>query len=104
MIIKRVFVITVFVLLAVIVAQAVIIAKPTVIGRHEVTTSENAVLLAKAAIMQKYGEAEILQKEFVASIDGSNTRYWYVGEVNVFDNSPHVLIRRSDGKVILKWV
>ena len=102
---KKVLIITVLVALLVIIAvQTVIIIKPSIIGRHEVTTAENAIILAKAALLQKYGEAEI-QIEFNALRFYDNPGYWCVNEYSTvrLGRWPYVLVRVSDGKVILKW-
>ena len=105
MIKKKVFIITVLALLVIIAAQTVIIMKPSIIGRHEVTTAENAIIIAKAAILQKYGEAELqrVSDNLLAYRHYEQPNYWLVSERNTYDDSPHILVRRSDGKVILKW-
>ena len=73
-------------------------------GGHSVTTPENAIIIAKASLLRAYGEDEISQIEFRAFIDGSyNADYWHVSEANTLCNPPHVLVRISDGKVILRW-
>ena len=102
---KKVFTITVILALLVVIAvQAVIIAKTSIIGRHEITTAENAIILAKAAILQAYGETEI-QIVFDAMLSYDHPGYWYVDEYSTdrLGQWPHVLVRVSDGKVILKW-
>ena len=103
MIKKKDFMITVAVLSIIIITLFAICVVPHLLGGCEVTTPENAIILAKAALLRKYGEAEI-QKEFDAVIFGDQPEYWYVSEkVSSFGYPPHVLIRRSDGKAIVKW-
>jgi len=103
MIDKKVFIITVVVLSVVILLQAVIIVTPRFL-MQEVTTPEAAILIAKAAIVRRYGEEEIREKEFDAVIFGTQTNYWNVATLpSHFDNQPYVLVRISDGKVIMRW-
>ena len=77
MIKKRVFIITVLVLSVIIGAQTVIIIKPTILDGQEVTDPENAIIIAKAALLQKYGEAELskVKNEFHAVIFGEQPAY-----------------------------
>ena len=105
MIKKKVFIIFVLALLVVIAVQTIVIIKPGIIGRHEVTTAENALIIAKAAILQEYGEAELqkVSDNLGAFIDYTHQNYWCVAERDVLDYAPSVFIRISDGKVILKW-
>ena len=77
-------------------------------GRQEVPDAEHAIQIARAAIIQRYGEAEIEGMKFFAS--DSHLRYWSVREdcrQNGFMLSmgypPIVYVRRSDGMVILLW-
>ena len=103
MIKKKVFVLTVAVLSIIIITQTTIIAVPHLRVGCEVTTQENAILLAKAALLRKHGESAI-KIEFRAVIFGDQPGYWHVTEnVNSLGYSPHVLIRRSDGKAIVRW-
>ena len=102
---QKALVITALALVVIIAIQTLIIIKPEIIGRHEVTTAENAIILAKAALLQKYGEAELekVSDNLRASIDYTYQNYWCIAERDVLDNAPSVFVRISDGKVILKW-
>lgn len=101
---KRVFVITVIALVIIIGVQTLIIVDPAIIGKHKVTTPENAIIIAKAALLKKYGEKEISQIEFDAVIFGDQPSYWNVSaNTDTLGFAPHVLVRRSDGKVMLRW-
>jgi len=103
MINKKVFVITVIILSVVIILQTVIIVTPRFV-MQKVTTPEAAILIAKAAIVRRYGEEEIYEKEFYAVIEGTRPNYWYVLALPPhLDNQPHVLVRKSDGKVLMRW-
>jgi hypothetical protein len=76
-------------------------------GRQEVLTPEHAVQIARAAIIQRYGEAEIEDMEFWAS--DSWWPYWRVSEGSEADlrlslgYPPVVYVRRYGGMVILLW-
>ena len=82
-----------------------VVIKPGIIGRHEVTTAENAIIIAKAAILQAYGEEELqkVSDNLNAFIDYTQPNYWHVAEINTLGHPPSVFVRVSDGKVILKW-
>ena len=102
-----------FILVFVITALAVALLTQTVViiisnmsYNNEITNPYNAIIIAKAALLQRYGEAEIEQKGFNALIMSDNPDHWFVFEVvenPKYDFSPHVLVRRSDGKVTLRW-
>lgn len=100
---KQVFIVTIALLLAVILVQEILLNHEILLVENPVTTSENAVIIAKAALLQKYGERAIYGKSFDAFIDASNPEYWQVSELNMLGYPPHVLVRRSDGKAILHW-
>ena len=96
--------VTVLALLVIIAIQTLIIIKPEIIGRHEITTQESAIIIAKAAIIRRYGEKELQGVELVAFIhEKENPYYWHVTEGKYLGYPPHVLVRCSDGKVKLRW-
>jgi hypothetical protein len=98
-----------FILVFVITALAVALLTQTVViiisnmsYNNEITDPYNAIIIAKAALLQRYGEAEIEQKGFDALIISDDPDHWFVSEVvenPKYDFSPHVLVRRPDGKV-----
>ena len=78
-------------------------------GRQEVLDSEHAIQIARAAIIQRYGESEIEDMEFMAL--GGNVS-WMVIEGDSIDDIrarnrmghlPTVYVRNSDGMVTLMW-
>jgi len=77
MIKKKVFIVVVAALLAIVVIQALIILRPFE-GRHSVMTEEDAILIAKAELVRRYGAGEIRGMEFVAC---EGDRFWHVYEV-----------------------
>ena len=103
MIKKKVFIIIVAALSAVVVIQSLIIFRP--FGKqHEVTDPENAILIAKAELIRRYGEAEIRGKEFIVFVDQDHPNQLYVTEnIAIFDYSEHVYVRRSDGRAVVIW-
>ena len=105
MIKKEYFITTITVLIVIIVMQFIIIIiniRP--FYGNEVTTPENAILIAKAALLLTYGESEIDNVEFHADRFGSRPNYWDVIALPMgFGNQPHVLVRVSDGKVKMRW-
>jgi len=99
---KKVFIVVVSALSAVVIIQSLIIIRP--FGRREVTTSEAAILIARAELVRKYGEEEIDGMEFDAFIDASNRRYWQIGALpGSFGYPPRVYVRVSDGKAVEIW-
>jgi len=100
---KKKVIIIILLLSAIVLIQALIIIKP--FGRREVTTPEEAVLLAKAELVRRYGMEEISGKEFRAIISG---RYWRITQdlgQNQFQLGypPQVYVRVSDGRAISLW-
>ena len=72
--------------------------------KNEVTTPDNAILIAKAEILRRYGEQEIEGYEFEAFRSESNPNYWYVFRLPVpLGDAPHVIVRYSDGKAKMRW-
>ena len=112
MIRRKVFMIWVITLSAIAITQAFVIIKP--FNRHKVTTAESALLVAKAELIRRYGEDEILSTVLFASED---CKYWWLvtegtvviqGETQTIlpdglDNTPRVYIRKSDGKAVVIW-
>ena len=105
MIKKKDFFLIVSVLLIIIITQTIIIINPRTSGYNEVTIPENAITIAKAALLEKYGEAEVYGMEFVALKSWDSPNYWHVTEDDPYrlGIGPHVLVRMSDGKAILRW-
>ena len=82
--------------------QAIIIIRP--FNRHAVSTPENAIIIAKAELLRRYGEAEIDGLEFDAVRFGEQPDYWNVIALPpLLSSQPHVLVRVSDGKVVMRW-
>ena len=82
--------------------QAIIIARP--FNKHVVSTPENAITIAKAELLRRYGEAEIDGLEFDAVRFGERPDYWNVIALPpLLSSQPHVLVRVSDGKVVMRW-
>ena len=100
---KRIFVLSISLLSVIIVIQSIILIKP--FNRKAVRTPDTAILLAKAALVRRYGEAEFKEMEFDAVVFGTKPNYWYICEYdpNVYGYAPHVLVRMSDGKVRMRW-
>ena len=73
MIKKEIFILTVAALSVIVITQMLIIIRP--FNRREVISSEDAILIAKAELVRRYGREEILGKEFCADRSG---KYWYV--------------------------
>ena len=106
---KKVFIILAVLLfvatLSLIISISRIIFRP--LGRQEVQYAEHAIQIARAAIMQRYGEAEIEGMEFWTFDFGGP--YWRVSEGSKYDARfrlgywPVVYVRRADGMVILLW-
>lgn len=105
MIKNSVFVITAVIMFVIIVVQAVILINPP-IGGHEVTAPENAIIIAKAALLQKYGEEELqkVQNGFAARISIDYPAYWVVQvDKAMLGYPPRIYVRQSDGKAIVRW-
>ena len=103
MVSKRIFIASSLFLLIIIAILALVIIRP--FNRHEIRTSESAITLAKAALIRKYGETEFLEMSFIAVIHSDRPQYWYVSEHDPtrLGYWPYVLVRRSNGKAILRW-
>ena len=97
---KKVFIATVAIQSAVVIVQTLIITRPFA-RRHEVLTAEDAILIAQAELVRRYGRGEILGKEFVVLESG---RHWTVIEdVLMHGHQPRVDVRKSDGRAIVLW-
>ena len=112
MIKKKVFIATVAILSAVVIVQTLIITRPFA-RRHEVLTAEDAILIAQADLVRRYGSEEISEREFTAWKSG---RFWNVLEVvevlevddvefhrTMLGYPPRVFVRISNGRTILAW-
>lgn len=112
MITKKVFLVVIATMLTIIVIQALIIVSPfsTLYG---VTTEEDAILIARAELLRRYGPGEIEGTEFTAWRSG---RFWRVLEaVYIFEIDgvefrrtqvgypPCVFVRASNGRAIVLW-
>ena len=110
---KKIFIILAAVLLfATVLSAAIPISRMFFrpLGRQEVLTPEHAIQIAKAAITQRYGEAEIEGMEFYAFLSRRrHSLYWRVSEGSKYDARyrlgywPVVFVRMSDGMVIMQW-
>ena len=107
---KKVIIIVAVLLFALVLSVAIPISRMFFrpLGRQEVLTPEHAIQIAKAAIIQRHGEAEIEGMEFWAT--DSWRPYWRVREDCRKDGlmlsmgyPPVVYVRRSDGMVIMMW-
>jgi len=93
------------------IVQTVIIVKPHLLFGKPVTSAESAIIIAKAALLRKYGEGEFLHKKFVAwgfAESEEKPVTWHVYEnTEAFGNTlgelPHVRVSGRDGKVTIKW-
>ena len=94
---KRLFILTVSVMSAIVLLQLVIIT--SLFSGHAITTPENAILLAKDALLRKYGEMEI-QTELIASIHSDFPNHWYVTDHNADDHRVelYVLVKKRMAK------
>ena len=103
MIRQKALAITALALLVIIAIQTLIIIRPEIVGSHEVTTEESAIIIAKAAIIKRYGEKELQGVELEAFIHEKENPYYWRVSTRIMGYGPHILVRVSDGKVILRW-
>jgi len=113
---RSVFITVVSAMSAMIVIQALIVIRPFS-RRHEVTSPENAVLIAKAELIRRYGEEEVTGLELHAHLYGSPLSrrliYWSVTKIppgsddnlprTYYDYPPRVYVRQSNGRAISLW-
>ena len=99
---KRLFIVTVSVMSAIVLLQLVIII--SLFSGHAITTPENAMIVAKDALLRKYGELET-QTELIASINSDFPNHWYVTVHNADDYEAelYVLVKKTNGKATLHW-
>lgn len=100
---KKTFIITVLTLVVVVLVQMMLLLQPMVIGAQEVSEPEVAVVIAKSALAQKYRDDSFFSITLYAMLSVDNPGYWHISEGNKLGHPRHVLVRCSDGKVILKW-
>ena len=106
---KKIIIIVAVLLFALVLSVAIPISRMSFrpYGRQEVLTPEHAIQIAKAAIIQRYGEAEIEGMEFRATdMTDFNLPYWEVIEDKegaMMGYWPVVYVRRTDGMVFLLW-
>ena len=103
---KKIIIIVTVLLFALVLSIAIPISRMFFrpLGRQEVLDAEHAIEIARAAIIQRYGEAEIEDMEFRAS--DSWWPYWHVSESKegaMMGYWPAVYVRRTDGMVIMLW-
>ena len=106
---KKIIIIVAVLLFALVLSVAIPISRMFFrpLGRQEVLTPEHAIQIAKAAIIQRYGEAEIEGMEFWAC--DLLWPYWWVEEGSKynlrgsFGYPPRVFVRKSDGMAVLLW-
>ena len=102
MITKKQFKFTIIPLLLIIFIQTLIINRPFI--KHPVTTPENAIIIAKAELIRRYGEAEVLNLEFKAVRLGDFPNNWYIIALPLrLDDQPYILVRIADGRVKMRW-
>jgi branched-subunit amino acid ABC-type transport system permease component len=72
------------------------------LSRQEVLNAEHAIQIARTAIIQRYGEAEV--EGMVFWVWGELQNYWVVTAGRGWLGfSPEVYVRKSDGMVIMLW-
>ena len=102
MISKKKYILSITTLSIIIILQAIVITKP--FTKNVVSSRENAIIIAKAELIRRYGEAVIDGVEFEAYRFIEIPNYWYVFILPPqFSSQPHVLVRESDGKVKMRW-